>query len=477
MDKPKKVSKAPPPITPIRRNAAASNPAPGATRAPFTVVIPNGGNMSADELADCWARGVAEGQGSAPHPDNLLTIRNILRQAEASGTPALMELVNRRGFGVGLHILPDWSEWRHITKAEDWKAVALSLNIDPNHLRHAPLGWMAGEGAPHVILDSFPTANMGTEFAKRLRMLRALPQHPPGAAIGLVEFAGWAVHVGLDIPDELRQLVPAPRDPSVDEVGRLAEMASDEDLAMPPELWAYWFAFEMAERNGWDYATRTAANIQFERMFEANSDTLPLHQYPSTLRLPKGQPLPPKWSKGCFMPKAELRTWAREYVPDLLGSALLAEPQPAPAEQTEDATTPRQPAQQPAPEDDAPTSVGSAAHARHHAPPAQGETHDAHPLTREQIALAFGGCWKTSHEWNALLSKRIPQWLEPAIEVRAKARSKVGHRWNPVRFAELLRDRRQVDAKMLNRAFRTRDELEAWREAWQRAQSAFDQVG
>lgn len=70
-----------------------------------------------------------------------------------------------------------------------------------------------------------------------------------------------------------------------------------------------------------------------------------------------------------------------------------------------------------------------------------------------------------------------PAVRSQAIEVRAKARSKVGHRWNPVRFAELLRDRRQVDAKMLNRAFRTRDELEAWREAWQRAQSAFDQVG
>jgi hypothetical protein len=109
-----------------------------------------------------------------------------------------------------------------------------------------------------------------------------------------------------------------------DERNGFAAMAKEENSGGPPELWAYWFAFEMAERNGWDYATQTAAEAQIMRTFEASADTLPLRQYPSTFPLPKGQPLPPKWREGCFMLKAELRTWAKQHAPDLLGSALLA---------------------------------------------------------------------------------------------------------------------------------------------------------
>ena len=69
------------------------------------------------------------------------------------------------------------------------------------------------------------------------------------------------------------------------------------------------------------------------RAFEANADTLPLRQVPSGLLWPKGQPLPPKWREGFYMERAELRSWAKEYAPELLGSALLAEPQAASAEQ------------------------------------------------------------------------------------------------------------------------------------------------
>ncbi|OIQ80989.1 hypothetical protein GALL_372500 [mine drainage metagenome] len=123
-----------------------------------------------------------------------------------------------------------------------------------------------------------------------------------------------------------------------DERNGFADMVKEEDSGGPPELWAYWFAFEMAQRNGWDYATQTAAEAQIMRAFEVAADTLPLRQYPSMFRLPQGHPLPPKWREGCFMLKAELREWAKQHAPDLLGSALLAEPQPAPPEQGVTAT-------------------------------------------------------------------------------------------------------------------------------------------
>jgi hypothetical protein len=120
-----------------------------------------------------------------------------------------------------------------------------------------------------------------------------------------------------------------------DERNGFADMVKEENSGGPPELWAYWFASEMAQRNGWDYATQSAAEAQIMRTFEAAADTLPLRQYPSTFRLPQGHPLPPKWREGCLMLKAELREWAKQHAPDLLGSALLAEQQTAPAEQTD----------------------------------------------------------------------------------------------------------------------------------------------
>ena len=97
------------------------------------------------------------------------------------------------------------------------------------------------------------------------------------------------------------------------------------------------------------------------------------------------------------------------------------------------------------------------------------------PLTREQIASAFGGVWKSAAEWALYLSKGVPRWLMPALAVRAAPRAKAGHRWNPVSFAELLRAKKGISDETLNRAFRIRNELASWRPAWQQAQSAWHQ--
>ncbi|OZB77156.1 MAG: hypothetical protein B7X36_01005 [Thiomonas sp. 14-64-326] len=116
------------------------------------------------------------------------------------------------------------------------------------------------------------------------------------------------------------------------EAERLADIAQDELHASTPQLWAWYMSAELRERNpGMDYAAQGAAEVQILRTFGAHADTLPLRQMPSGLQWPKGEPLPPKWREGLYMAKAELRAWAKEHAPDLLGSALLAEPKSAPA--------------------------------------------------------------------------------------------------------------------------------------------------
>jgi hypothetical protein len=128
----------------------------------------------------------------------------------------------------------------------------------------------------------------------------------------------------------------------------LAEIAGQENLGMPPAMWAYCFGMEHVERNtgpGYPvltpfqkYKLRLVVEGQVMRAFEAQADTLPLRQAPSGLQWPKGQHLPPKWREGLYLTKAELRAWAAGHCPDLLGSALLAEPaqESAPASPAEE---------------------------------------------------------------------------------------------------------------------------------------------
>ncbi|MDE2254175.1 MAG: hypothetical protein KGL42_07930 [Betaproteobacteria bacterium] len=98
------------------------------------------------------------------------------------------------------------------------------------------------------------------------------------------------------------------------------------------------------------------------------------------------------------------------------------------------------------------------------------------PLTNDQIAAAFGALWHGRQTLRQFLANRVPNWLSPAVAEKVRERDKRGRRWDPVKFAELLRDQKRVTAEQLNRAFRTRSELMPWLSSWQEAQSAFDHL-
>lgn len=69
---------------------------------------------------------------------------------------------------------PDWVEWADTPRTEDWKAVALSLGIDPHGMLHHTESWMAGgAGGPYFRPETFPTDAVKQEFEKRLRIVRA----------------------------------------------------------------------------------------------------------------------------------------------------------------------------------------------------------------------------------------------------------------------------------------------------------------
>ena len=113
----------------------------------------------------------------------------------------------------------DWRDWRHMLEVEQWEACALSLNINPDTMKHSPQGWMAGPGnGPVFLAVSFPSTNVQLKFDKRLRLLGASLFKSPYftavnnlvmggrhlATINLREFAAWGLHVELEgMPTEL----------------------------------------------------------------------------------------------------------------------------------------------------------------------------------------------------------------------------------------------------------------------------------
>lgn len=96
-------------------------------------------------------------------------------------------------------------------------------------------------------------------------------------------------------------------------------------------------------------------------------------------------------------------------------------------------------------------------------------------LSVEELAMAFGDVWDGGTTLRAFLAKGVPKWLEPAIAVRARPRSKDGHQWNPLEFARLLRDQKRVPEHKLDQLFRSQNSLARWREAWARERDAFHQ--
>ncbi|WP_018913657.1 hypothetical protein [Thiomonas sp. FB-6] len=97
-------------------------------------------------------------------------------------------------------------------------------------------------------------------------------------------------------------------------------------------------------------------------------------------------------------------------------------------------------------------------------------------LSTAQIATAFGGAWMGAATLHTYLGKRVPKWLASAIAIRAPATNKkVGHRWNPVEFAKLLREHKGVKEAAISKAFREVADLKEWSDRWGNALSALHQ--
>lgn len=146
---------------------------------------------------------------------------------------------------------PDWDFWRHIPHAKVWQACALSLNIDPDLMKHSPHGWMNGIGSgPDFEPLSFPSRDVKVLFDKRLRLLAAHignPAHfrlhliimgnPARCEIYLTDFARWAVSEMEwgDMPPELVALAQKPDEPE-----QLEQAAMDGEpvtkTGRPPEI-------------------------------------------------------------------------------------------------------------------------------------------------------------------------------------------------------------------------------------------------
>lgn len=111
----------------------------------------------------------------------------------------------------------DWSFWQHMP-ALLWQACALSLNINPDNIKHHPQSWMNGPGrAPIFTEDSFPSVAVKTTFDRRLRLLGEhyqsqiftdIDNSNAGdshfAKVTIQNFAKWGLDVNFkDMPPEL----------------------------------------------------------------------------------------------------------------------------------------------------------------------------------------------------------------------------------------------------------------------------------
>lgn len=142
----------------------------------------------------------------------------------------------------------DWRYWRVMPEVTQWEACALSLNINPEKMRHHPDAWMNGPGAPIFTNAGFRSAEISEEFKKRRRLLEA-SVFTSGffptvrglvmgarwkATIRLDEFATWMAHVGLDMPPELCALHEPASKPHATPASEPVTLASSP-ISPPPK--------------------------------------------------------------------------------------------------------------------------------------------------------------------------------------------------------------------------------------------------
>jgi hypothetical protein len=101
------------------------------------------------------------------------------------------------------------------------------------------------------------------------------------------------------------------------------------------------------------------------------------------------------------------------------------------------------------------------------AAPFDGPVNGPSPLPKRAMAQVFDGIGgKSEEEWMRTLGDlKHAAWLRPAL-AKEGARGKSAT-WFPVKFAELLRGKRNADYAVLNKCFLTAPHLRPWLSAWQ----------
>lgn len=99
-------------------------------------------------------------------------------------------------------IAPDWAYWSAEQRVQRWQAVSLSLNLDPDSLKHTDDGLGALGHGRLIPPQSFPSADIQDKFRKRIDLLGRLSEK---VCAPLSEFV--ALLGKRDMPPELTALV------------------------------------------------------------------------------------------------------------------------------------------------------------------------------------------------------------------------------------------------------------------------------
>ena len=155
---------------------------------------------------------------------------------------------------------PDWRFWTKIKAVKVWQAIVLSLDIDPDGMKHNPNAWMAGPGGDPIFESrSFPSDATKIEYDKRLRLLkpeiantdcfylfRIVQGSRANCEIYLRDFVKWALAIDLGVmPSELvamakapdKNSVPAPPSSGRITIEKLAWEIAQAKAAEHPEKW------------------------------------------------------------------------------------------------------------------------------------------------------------------------------------------------------------------------------------------------
>lgn len=107
---------------------------------------------------------------------------------------------------------PNWSKWKLIPNAKIWEVAALSLDIDPDKVKHNPQGWMAGgsyttlEGQDFKDRVEVIAANAMNDINSLLYLVTLNQNGKEYCQINIANFAKWAISKSLSLPSELAVL-------------------------------------------------------------------------------------------------------------------------------------------------------------------------------------------------------------------------------------------------------------------------------